>query len=236
MAQGTARVNPVIVRSRVAKKRSGTLRTASLPVDDVADCSSARDVRCNRRSTNGQYRSGRDVVPNVPDLFGGIGVRAVGADVAQGTARVNPVILRSRVAKKRSGTLRTASLRDSAADCSSASGYWCTAFLNTSQQPLPGGTLSPTSLIFSAALTFERLGRISARDPESQPGYCSFVRREENKWDLGATSWTASTPVMAVTALPRRDVPACLDTANLPGRLTKPLRTGFSRTYAHFSA
>jgi len=33
VAQGTARVNPVIVRSRVAKKRSGTLRTASLPVD-----------------------------------------------------------------------------------------------------------------------------------------------------------------------------------------------------------
>jgi hypothetical protein len=39
-------VNPVIVRSRVAKKRSGTLRTASLPVDGRP--SSVRDVRCNR--------------------------------------------------------------------------------------------------------------------------------------------------------------------------------------------
>ena len=41
-----------VVRSRVAKKNKGTLRTASLP-------------------------SGRDVVPNVPDLFGGAGTRAV---------------------------------------------------------------------------------------------------------------------------------------------------------------
>jgi hypothetical protein len=53
---------------------------------------------------------GRDVVPNVPDLLGGIGVRTMGADVAQETARENTVIVCSRVAKKRSGTLRTASL------------------------------------------------------------------------------------------------------------------------------
>ena len=49
---------------------------------------------------------GRDVVPNVPDLFGGIGVRTIGANVAQGTTRVNPVNVRPGVAKKRSGTLR----------------------------------------------------------------------------------------------------------------------------------
>ena len=53
---------------------------------------------------------GRDVVPNVPDLFGGVGAQLIGADVAQETAGVNPFIVRSRVAKKRSGTLRTASL------------------------------------------------------------------------------------------------------------------------------
>jgi len=41
-----------VVRSRVAKKNNGTLMTASLP-------------------------AGRDVVPNVPDLFGGAGGRAV---------------------------------------------------------------------------------------------------------------------------------------------------------------
>ena len=43
---------------------------------------------------------GRDVVPNVLDLFGGIGAQTIGADVAQGTARVNSVIVSSRVAKK----------------------------------------------------------------------------------------------------------------------------------------
>ena len=52
---------------------------------------------------------GRDVVPNVPDVFGGVGVRAVEADAAHGQ-RVSPVTLRSRVAKKSNGTLRTASL------------------------------------------------------------------------------------------------------------------------------
>jgi len=41
-----------VVRSRVAKRNNGTLRTASLP-------------------------AGRDVVPNVPDLFGGVGTRAL---------------------------------------------------------------------------------------------------------------------------------------------------------------
>ena len=41
-----------VARSRVAKRNNGTLRTASLP-------------------------AGRDVVPNVPDLFGGVGARAV---------------------------------------------------------------------------------------------------------------------------------------------------------------
>ena len=41
-----------VVRSRVAKKNNGTLRTASLP-------------------------AGRDVVPNVPDLFGSVDARAV---------------------------------------------------------------------------------------------------------------------------------------------------------------
>ena len=41
-----------VVCSRVAKKNNGPLRTASLP-------------------------AGRDVVPNVPDLFGGAGTRAV---------------------------------------------------------------------------------------------------------------------------------------------------------------
>ena len=74
---------------------------------------------------------GRDVVPNVPDLFGGIGALTIGADVAQGTARVNPVIARSRVAKKRSGTLRTASLPvDGVADCSSARDVRCNRAFN----------------------------------------------------------------------------------------------------------
>ena len=48
-----------VVRSRVAKKNNGTLRTASLP-------------------------AGRDVVANVPDLFGNVAVRAFGADAAHG--------------------------------------------------------------------------------------------------------------------------------------------------------
>ena len=48
-----------VVRSRVAKKNNGTLRTASLP-------------------------AGRDVVPNVPDLFGAVGARADGANAAHG--------------------------------------------------------------------------------------------------------------------------------------------------------
>jgi len=39
-------LNVLIVRSRVAKKRSGTLRTAFLPVDGRP--SSVRDVGCNR--------------------------------------------------------------------------------------------------------------------------------------------------------------------------------------------
>jgi len=46
-----------VVRSRVAKKNNGTLRTASLP-------------------------AGRDVVPNVPDLFGGVALGRFGADAA----------------------------------------------------------------------------------------------------------------------------------------------------------
>jgi hypothetical protein len=48
-----------VVRSRVAKRNNGTLRTASLP-------------------------AGRDVVPNVPDLFGGVCALAVEADAAHG--------------------------------------------------------------------------------------------------------------------------------------------------------
>jgi len=52
---------------------------------------------------------GRDVVLNVPDLFGEVRAPVVGADVAQGTPSVSPVIIQPRVAKKKSGTLGTAS-------------------------------------------------------------------------------------------------------------------------------
>jgi hypothetical protein len=167
VAQGTAGVNPVIVRSRGAKKRSGTLRTASwiasLPVEGVASPRRAMQPCVQPMASTAP---GRDVVPNVPDRFGGIGARIIGADVAQGTAdvaqetaRVNPFIVRSRGAKKRSGTLRTASLPvDVVADCSSARDVRCTRAFNQWPVPLPGGTLSPTSLIFSAALALVQLG------------------------------------------------------------------------------
>ena len=42
-----------------------------------------------------------------------------------------------------------------------------------------GGTLSPTSLIFSAALAVERLGRTRRKRGESRHGCSSFARREE---------------------------------------------------------
>jgi hypothetical protein len=56
--------------------------------------------------------AGRDVVPNVPDLFGGGDVLPARADSAQGCCSIvpSPVILHSHVARKTNGTLRTASL------------------------------------------------------------------------------------------------------------------------------
>jgi hypothetical protein len=48
--------------------------------------------------------AGRDVVPNVPDLFGNVAVWAFEADAAHGPPG------RSRVAGRNNGTLRTASL------------------------------------------------------------------------------------------------------------------------------
>jgi len=53
--------------------------------------------------------AGREVVPNVPDLFGNRGARSVEADAAQ-RQRESPVILHSRVSRKNNGTLGTASL------------------------------------------------------------------------------------------------------------------------------
>jgi len=59
---------------------------------------------------------GRDVVPNVPDHFGRIGVRAVGGRTRRKRQKLVPIIVRSRVAKKKSGTPGTASLATKATD------------------------------------------------------------------------------------------------------------------------
>ena len=81
---------------------------------------------------------------------------------------VNSVIVRSRVAKKRSGTLRTASLpvdgrpssvRDVRCNC--AFGQW--------PVPFQGGTLSPMSLIFSAVLALEPAGADMAQAAHVRP-------------------------------------------------------------------
>jgi hypothetical protein len=46
-----------------------------------------------------------------------------------------------------------------------------------------GGTLSPTSLIISAVLMFERLGQTRRKGSKSKPDNSSCARREEEKWD-----------------------------------------------------
>jgi hypothetical protein len=55
--------------------------------------------------------TGRDVVLNVPDLFGRVDARALGAVVAQRQSQPARWILHLQVSKKRSGMLGTASLR-----------------------------------------------------------------------------------------------------------------------------
>ena len=55
----------------------------------------------------------------------------------------------------------------------------CTASPTTRQQPLQGGTLSPTSLIFSATSPCGRLRQTRRTGQESEPGYSSFARRGE---------------------------------------------------------
>jgi hypothetical protein len=46
------------------------------------------------------------------------------------------------------------------------------------QQPMPGGTLSPTSLIISSALPFQWLARTRRKVAEGRPGHSSFAPRE----------------------------------------------------------
>ena len=52
--------------------------------------------------------AGRDVVPNVPDLFGGLAFERLVRTRREGREN-KPIIPRSRGARKTSGTLRTAS-------------------------------------------------------------------------------------------------------------------------------
>jgi hypothetical protein len=65
-------VSPVILYSRVAKKKNGTLWTASLPVDGLPSRTSAREIQCAVFTDAPVTVAGRDVVPNVPDPFGGM--------------------------------------------------------------------------------------------------------------------------------------------------------------------
>ena len=52
---------------------------------------------------------GRDVVPNVPDLFGAVGARAGGANAAQGQLQLGDSLF-ARLEEKGLGTMGTAFL------------------------------------------------------------------------------------------------------------------------------
>jgi len=119
---------------------------------------------------------GRDVRPNVPDHFGGIRVRTAGSGSAQRQRKSGRVIPRSRVAKNKSGTLRRASLP--------VIGWRVDTNMpkRDCQSLLPGGTLSPTSLIFSAAAMFCRPGRTRRKAAARlSPVRLFFIRTSRGK-------------------------------------------------------
>jgi hypothetical protein len=139
-------------------------------------CQSKELRRCTQRGhRSAMSLPGRDVRPNVPDHFGGIRVRTAGSGSAQRQRKSGRVIPRSRVAKNKSGTLRTAShpvigwrvdTNMPKRDC---------------QSLLPGGTLSSTSLIFSAAV-FGRPGRTRRKvTARLSPVRLFFIRTSRGK-------------------------------------------------------